>query len=120
MDSVAEYRWNLVRANPSYLLFQNLSSNSAVIDMTSATLKLVAKWSPDDADGSAVFTLTTGGGGITTTATDVTCYISRTRTSTLPYRPTILYYELCWLNGSSEYQTLVRGKLFFEPNVNRT
>ena len=120
MDCVSEYSITIVRSSPIALTFTDLSTNGTPIDMSTATLRFVAKYGYDDVDANAVIVRTTGGGGITTTTNTVTVSLVKSNTSSLPYCHVILFYELVWQNGSGEYQVVAKGKLYVKPNVNRT
>jgi hypothetical protein len=120
MTSFTPVDLEVIRAVPVTLRVANPTKNGAAVDMTSATIRFVAKWRNEDADASAVFTRATGGNGITTTSTTIDVAFVAANFSTVPYAKVTLEYELCWLNGSTIYEVIMKGKLIVHPNTNRT
>ncbi len=101
-----------------------ITENSEPINLTGGTLYFTAKWTPLDADASAVFQLTSSpAAGITVlSAVNGTANITipKTATSTLPYHDTLLDYDLKFIDSSTLAFTVLRGKLNVLYNVTRT
>ncbi len=101
-----------------------ITENTSPVNLTGGTLYFTAKWSPLDADASAVFQLTsTPAAGITVLSASggtANITIPKTATSTLPYHDTLLDYDLKFIDASSQAFTVMRGKLNVLYNITRT
>ncbi len=113
----------MVRVN-TFSFDVEITENSTPVNLTGGTLYFTAKWSPLDADASAVFQLTSSpAAGITVlSATNGTANITipKSATTALPYHDTLLDYDLKFVDSISQAFTVMRGKLNVLYNVTRT
>lgn len=112
----------MVRIN-TFSFDVSCTENEEAINLTGGTLYFTAKWSPLDADASAVFQLSSPSSGITIlSAANGTANVTvpKTATTTLPYHDTLLYYDLRFLDASSQFFTLMRGTLSVLVNITRS
>lgn len=97
--------------------------DGTAFDLTGCSLRFTAKWDIRNADGSAVITLTTGGGGIVvTSATDgeATVTILPTHTNSLPSHTTKLVYDIQVYRSATEIYTVMQGVLTVVPDSSVT
>jgi len=119
VQSFADFDLDMIRADPRSLELSSPTRNGVAVDLTSASMRFVVKWRPEDADADAVFVRTTGGSGITTTASTATVAFIPSNFSALPYKKVQLWYEWTWNNGTYN-EVWLRGKMNVHPNINRT
>lgn len=94
----------------------------AEYDLTGATLRMTAKYSYDDADGSAVFTVSSPASGIVITNTSgglATVTLTPAKTTSLPTNEVSLFYDIQLTNSSGVY-SIADGILTVLPNVSIT
>jgi hypothetical protein len=95
--------------------------NGAPVDLTGKTLKMTAKFAPTDTAGQAVFTLSTSNPAeiLVTSASGglFTVTISSSKTTTLPFFLTRLYYDIEMSDGAGVINTLLQGTLNVKPNI---
>ncbi len=112
----------MVRA--SVLSFDILcTQNEVPINLSNGVLYFTAKWAPTDSDASVVFQKSSPSSGITfLSAPDGTANIkiSKIDTGILPYHDTLLYYDIKFIDATSEPFTLMRGQLLVLYNITRT
>ena len=95
----------------------------AAFNLTGCTVYMTAKYSYSDADGSAVFQLSTSGGQITVTNAAgglATIAIPSSATSSLANRVTHLLFDIQVVTGASKRHTVMRGTLIVNPEVTDT
>lgn len=99
--------------------FSGTKNGAAVTWNTgSYVIRFIAKWQHEDADASAVISVSTGS-GISATSSLVTVTIPASAFSSLAYQNHELKYELTLYDGSKSH-TLQYGDLMVLPNVVRT
>jgi hypothetical protein len=111
---------NLIMKRGKTLPFSaTCTSNGVPFDLTGASLKFLAKRNVADADGSAVITKTTAGGGIvvpTPTNGVAQVQILAADTQSLANEETVLVWELQVTSSSNPF-TVAAGLLTIEPAV---
>jgi phage terminase large subunit-like protein len=98
--------------------------DGVAVNITGKTLRMTAKWSADDADADAVFSLTsTGSAGITVTNAAgglATVTVAPAKTSSLPARQVSLVYDIQLHTDATDPKTIASGTLLVRPDVTRT
>ncbi len=95
----------------------------APFNLTSATVRMTAKFNYTDLDAAAVFKLSTNTSGIAITNSVgglATVTITPTNTSALPANPVNLYYDIQVTDASANVWTVADGILYVLPNVTIT
>jgi len=94
--------------------------NGSPINLTGCTLKMTAKWRPEDADNQAVFQIYSPSNGISITdATNGTAHvlIASTLTSALPLHTVYLPFDIQLFDSTSKIRTLTLGTLKVVPDI---
>lgn len=95
----------------------------APFNLTGSSLRMTAKYQPTDPDGSAVFSCTSPGGGITLTAPTqgiATVTVAPGKTSSLAGNRYDLFYDVQVTDASSNVYTVVQGILTVFPDISIT
>ena len=100
-----------------------VTQNNAAFNLTSATIRMTAKWRYDDADVDAVFTVSTSTSGIVITNAAgglATVTLVPSKTSSLPANRVDLYYDIQVTDASNNVYTVTDGTLIVLPDVSVT
>ena len=107
----------------TYKFDSQILLNRLPVDLTGGTVKMTAKWSLANTDGTAVFQLTSSGTGIViTNATQgqITVTIASNKTSSLPSKKVELPYDIQFVDSSGAVYTVLYGTLTILPDATTT
>jgi hypothetical protein len=101
-----------------------IEENDVPVNLTGGSLKMMAKWSPLDADASAVFTKSSPSTGITVLSAvggtaNITIAPTDTNIAAIPYHDVNLYYDIRFTDGSGNVFTVMRGNLLVQYIITR-
>jgi len=102
-----------------------VQQNGSPVNLTGATLRLMAKYAPTDADASAVINISSPSSGITidNAATGAATFViprASTTYSTFPTQQSYLYYDLQLTTSTPKVYTILYGTLTINPYITRT
>jgi len=97
--------------------------NGDPVDLTGGVVRMTAKWSVSDTDGSAVFQLSSAATGITITDAingEISVVIGASLTTSLPAKKVELPYDIQFVDAAGLIYTVLYGTLTVVPDITIT